>query len=233
MSIWSQLSGGRLREALGESLSALWRAIAAPPETAEAGNGGVAFTIAVIALSAKMAKADGVVSPAEIETFSRLFHVPEHERANVLRVFNVARQSVDGYDAYARDVARLYRDHPGVLEDVLDGLFAIALADGHLEDAETEYLARVAEIFGFSEGEFTRIAASHLAGDPFRVLGVSPECSDDELKRTYRRLVAENHPDKLVARGVPAEFIAMATEKMATINNAYDRALALRRLRVP
>ncbi len=228
MSIWSRLRESPLGVSLGGSLGPLWRAVTGRPAEGDEAEGGVAFTMAVIALSAKMAKADGHVSAREVEAFNRLFHVPEDERANVGRFFNLARQSVAGFESYARDVAKLFRGRPGVLEDVLDGLFTIALADGDFRAAEGDYLARVAEIFGFSEGEFQRIAASHLEDDPYRVLGVSPDCGDDELKHTYRRLVAENHPDRLIARGVPAEFVAMANDKLAAINAAYDRALARR-----
>lgn len=227
MSIWSRLRASHL----GDSLSAIWRVLVARPQE-EPGEGGITFTVAMIALSAKMAQADGVVSPPEIEAFYRLFYVPEAERANIARFFNLARQSMAGFESYARDVARIFRDRPGVLEDVLDGLFSIALADGIYRDAEAAYLARVADILGFSEGEFRRIAASHLEDDPYRVLGVLPECSDEELRRSYRRLVAENHPDRLVARGVPKEFLAMANAKLAAINAAYDSIVTRRKQRV-
>jgi len=157
--------------------------------------------------------------------------VPERERGNVQRFFNLARRSMAGFDSYARDLARIFRDRPGVLEDVLDGLFAIALSDGHAHPVELEYLARAGQIFGFSDGEFDRIRASHLDPgdcDPYCVLGVSRDCGPEELRRTYLRLVRENHPDSLIARGVPEEFIVMATAKLAAINNAYS---AIERMR--
>lgn len=189
------------------------------------GQSQVAFTIGFIALSAKMAKADGVVTEDEVEAFREVFDVNSSEYRNVERVFNFARQDVAGYDAYARQVAGLFKSNPGILEDVLDGLFHIAKADRVIHENELLYLQSVAEIFGFSDGEFARIKASHLgpdAADPYVILGVDHTISDDDLRRAYRRLVQENHPDRLIARGVPEEFVELANEKLAAINAAYD-----------
>ncbi len=186
----------------------------------------VAFTIGIIGLSAKMAKADGQVRPCEINAFYEIVHVPEGEERNVQRVFDLARQDVAGYEGYARQIAKLFQGRPGVLEDLLDGLFHIAKADGVVHPLETEFLARVADIFGFAEGEFERIRCSHVGcpqSDPFAILGVSRDITDEELKRAYRRLVKENHPDALIARGVPEEFVGLANGKLSIINTAYEQ----------
>ncbi len=193
----------------------------------------VAFTIGVIGLGAKMAKADGVVTPAEVNAFYEVFHVPPGEEANVRRVFDLARQDVAGFEGYARKIARLFRGRPGVLEDLLDGLFHIAMADGGVHPKEEEFLERVAEIFGFAPGEFERIRCSHLGcpdSDPYAILGVTREASEGDLKRAYHRLVRENHPDALIARGVPEEFVGMANAKLAMINTAYERIQRQREL---
>ena len=195
---------------------------------------GVVFTIAVIALAGKMARADGSVSDAELEAFERVFHVPPGEQGHVRRIFNLARQDVAGYEAYAAQIAKLFVGNPGVLEDVLDGLFEIAKADGVLHPAESQFLERVAEIFGFAPNEFRRIRASHFAPeltDPYVILGVSYVASEDELRQTYRRLVRENHPDSLIARGVPEEFVKLANDKLAAINGAYDKICVERGLK--
>jgi DnaJ like chaperone protein len=158
--------------------------------------------------------------------------VPPRERRNLARFFDLARQSMAGFESYAKDLARLFRDKPGVLEDVLDALFAIALADGGIHPREQDYLALAAEIFGFSESEFDRIRACHMDPElcnPYRVLGLEPDCGEEELKQAYRRLVRENHPDSLIGRGVPAEFVAVATAKLAAINRAHDEIMRRRR----
>jgi len=195
-------------------------------EAAEKREPGLVFTIAIVALGAKMAKADGIVTADEVEAFERIFRVPPGEAVNVRRVFDMARQDTAGYETYAGQIARLFRDNPAMLEDILDGLFEIAKADGVLHPGEQAFLERVAEIFGFAPGEFRRIRASHFgpdAADPYAVLGVAHDAGDDEIRRTYRRLVRENHPDSLIARGVPEEFIRLANDKLAAINAAHEK----------
>ena len=111
------------------------------------------------------------------------------------------------------------------LEDILDGLFEIAKADGVLHPAELAFLERVAEIFGFAPNVFRRIRASHFAdrSDPYVILGVSYEAGEDEVRRSWLLLVKENHPDRMIGRGVPPEFIKLANDKLAAINAAYEK----------
>jgi DnaJ like chaperone protein len=168
----------------------------------------VAFTIAVIALGAKMAKADGIVTRDEVDAFKQVFRVPEEELKNVARV------------------ARMFKSQPAVLEELLDGLFHIAKADGQVSPQELDYLKEVAAIFGFGAHDFERVRAEHLGpdkADPYEILGVGRETGDAEIKAVYRKLVREHHPDRLIAKGVPKEFIDVATEKLATINAAWDK----------
>jgi DnaJ like chaperone protein len=145
----------------------------------------------------------------------------------------MARQDIAGFDHYAQQIAKLLVGNPALLEDVLDGLFEIAKSDGVLHPCEARFLERVAEIFGFAPGEFRRIRASHFAPeltDPYVILGLSYSADEDELKQTYRKLVRENHPDSLMARGVPAEFVKLANDKLAAINSAYEKIRAERGL---
>ena len=226
MSIWGKVSGGAAGLLVGGPVGALVGAVAGHFLFDRQADPGVVFTIAVIALAGKMAKADGLVSDAELEAFERTFRVPIDEQANVRRIFNLARQDVAGYEAYAGQIAKLFVGNPGVLEDVLDGLFEIAKADGVLHPCEARFLERVAEIFGFAPNEYRRIRASHFAPeltDPYVILGVSYVADDEELKQTYRKLVRENHPDSLIARGVPEEFVQLANDKLASINAAYEK----------
>jgi DnaJ like chaperone protein len=186
----------------------------------------VAFAVAMIALGAKMAKADGVVTRAEVDAFRQVFIVPKGEERNVTRLFNLARRDVAGFEAYARRVARMFHKDRGTLEDILDGLFHIAKADGAVHERELAYLERVAEIFGFDADAFAAIRDRHVRGgeaDPYRVLGASPGWDFARLRQHYRRLAAESHPDRLIARGVPPECLAIANSRLAVINNAWER----------
>ncbi len=235
MSVWGKILGGTAGFMLGGPIGALLGGLAGhavdkmrdgPSAAPEDGTKQVAFTIAVIVLGAKMAKADGVVTKDEIEAFRQVFHVPPEEIENVGRVFNMARRDAAGFEPYARQIGRMLKDNPAVLEDLLDGLFHIAKADNVFHPAEHEYLRQVAEIFGFSEAEFARIREAHVgpdASDPYTILGVSRDISDAELKAAYRKLVREHHPDTLMAQGLPQEFVDVANTKVAAINDAYDR----------
>src|SRR5579884_2261016 len=233
MSIWGKVSGAATGLFVAGPVGALVGAVAGHFFLDRDSDPGVTFTIAIIALAGKMAKADGIASEQEFEIFRRVFIMPPEEEANVRRIFNLARQDMAGFEHYAGQIARLFRGNPAVLEDVLDGLFEIAKADGVLHPCEAKFLERVAEIFGFAPNEYRRIRASHFAPeltDPYVILGVSYSADEEEIRHTYRRLVRENHPDSLIARGVPAEFIRLATDKLAAINTAYEKIRAERGL---
>lgn len=186
---------------------------------------GDAFAIGVIALSAKMAKADGRVTRDEFAAFRKVFSFGDEDLRSVSMVFRMAQEDVAGFDHYAADLARRLRDHPAILEDVLDGLFFISKADGEVTEDELAYLEVVSNRFGFSDLEFERIKLSHMPPDeanPYTVLGLEPGASFDAVRAAYKRLVRDNHPDRLIARGVPEQFVTMANEKLAAINAAYD-----------
>ena len=220
MSIWEKLAG-----ATAELLrSGPIGAVLGGANGQEAGKVQVAFTVGVIALGAKMAKADGVVTRDEVNALKEVFKIPAGEMKNVANIFNMAKQDVIGYQAYAEQLAAMLKGNRRLLEDVLEGLFHIAKADQVLHPREVEFLAEVANRFGITKTEFSYIKARHVVvtkRNPYDVLGVNASIGKDELKSHYHRLVAENHPDKLIARGVPKEFVAIATEKLAAINEAY------------
>lgn len=186
-----------------------------------------AFTMALVALAAKMAKADGVAVGAELEAFERWFHVPDDQRDAVRRVFDLAKRDVAGYEQYARQINDLLAEDPELKRDVFECLFHVASADGVLHVDEEQFLKRVAEIFGFSEHTYRDIRRMFVASsdDPYTVLGVPHDISDKALKQAYLRLVKENHSDRLAAHGVPREFQAVADRKLAAINAAHDAIL--------
>jgi DnaJ like chaperone protein len=222
MSIWT-----RVIETLGEfggSVIDFLSRLAGSGREPQAPERSIAFTIGMIALGAKIAKADGIVTIDEVAAFKRIFHVPPDELANVAKIFNYAKRDVAGYDAYARQIARLFTSRPQILEDVMDGLFYIATADGRFHQHEFDYLEKVSQIFGFGEREFARIRARHVSppkDDPYVILGIEPGLSDREIKARYRALVRANHPDRHIAAGVPPELIDIATKRLAAINAAY------------
>ena len=188
---------------------------------------------ALVALGAKMAKADGQVRNAEVAAFKRVFQASPDNEDTIGRFFDLARQTTLGYQRYARIIAKRFRAQPAALEDVMDGLFHIALADGIVTDEEMAFLERVGDIFGFSEREFHRIKIAHMgraADDPYLILGVDEDISDADLKRAYRRMAAANHPDRMIARGLPQELLGLANHKMAMVNKAYAEITAQRKV---
>jgi DnaJ like chaperone protein len=232
MSVWNWI--GQAAESSVDAVSALLvktgTLFGAIPDAATRRQ--VAFATALIALSAKMAKADGVVTQSEVQAFRRIFQVPAGEERHVARLFDLAQGDVAGYDAYARRVAGLYSDDPGALVDVLDGLFFIAKADGAVHEAELVFLESVAEIFGIRGAAFEHVAARHVIGpegDPYAILGVNRDWPYGEIRSAYLKLVAENHPDRFIARGLPADFIAIANDRLAAINRAYEQIERQRR----
>jgi len=224
-SLWERLVGA-VADAAGNALSAIIEAVRTVFEGDPETRRRVSFSVAIIALSAKMAKSDGIVTVAEVDAFRSIFDYPAEEATNVARLYNLAKQDVAGYEAYAERLAGMCRTCESacpVLEDVVDGLFHIAKADGLVHERELDFLARIAEIFAISEQRFAEITERHLhlEGNPYRVLGVSPADDFSSIRKRYRSLAAEHHPDRLHARGLPVEFHAVANQRMAEFNAAY------------
>ena len=218
MSIWKRIRDAIGALAEGEPLSAVFERLTTPPERT------VAFTIAVIALGAKMAKADGRVTRDEIAAFRRVFHIPKEDEASAARVYNMARTEVAGFEIYAARVARMFRDRPGVLADLLEGLVYIAAADGEYHPGEADFLGQVARIFGIEEARFRAIRARHLPGesDPWAVLELAPGTGAEAVRKRYREMVRALHPDPMIARGVPEEARRLAEHRLAAVTGAYD-----------
>lgn len=220
MSIWSRISDAISALAAGEGLSAVFDKLRARPDRT------VAFTIAVIALGAKMAKADGKVTRDEVTAFREVFHIPETEEGNAATLFNMARTDVAGFEDYARKIAAMFGTGDQTLCDLMEGLFHIALADGVYHPGEDAYLARVAEIFGFEERRFARLRAQFVPDaerDPYDVLGVDPDTPLREIRAAWRALVRETHPDRMIARGVPEEAVKLAEKRMVAVNRAWEQ----------
>ena len=155
MSIWGKFVGAAAGMAIGGPLGALVGAFAGHYgyDRSRADGGGeaepeddIAFTIGVIALGAKMAKADGIVTKDEVDAFKQVFVIAPEDMKSVSRVFNLAKRDISGYDAYAQQLAGLFKDKPDVLEDVVDGLFHIAKADNVVHPSELDFLRSVSEI---------------------------------------------------------------------------------------
>ena len=195
-----------------------------------------AFSTAVTALGAKLAKADGNARSSEYAAFSEVFQADAASEGNVRRLYQLARQTTRGFESYARRLEKRYRGCPQLLEDVLDGLFFVATSDGVVTGDELVYLERVSALFGQSPLVFRRLKVTHLGhepGDPYAVLGVAHDAADGDLHAAWKLLLSEAHPDRARARGLPDAFVEVAEAKAAGINAAYDTALRERRALQP
>jgi DnaJ like chaperone protein len=228
MSIWSNI-GEVISRITSGTIASLVEAVRTALEGDPQTRNRVAFSIAMIALSAKMAKADGVVTFDEMQAFQQIFQIPEGEERNVARLYDLAKQDTGGYEAYAGQIAQLCgsgESNCPSLEDILDGLFHIAKADGAIHEREMMFLETTASIFKLDETRFETILARHAVTgepDPYAVLGIPRGITIAEARKTWRKLVQENHPDVLTGRGMPEEFIMIANERLKVINRAWTR----------
>lgn len=231
MSIWSRISQALAALASTEGLGAIFDRLRAAPIPERS----VGFTIAIIALGAKLAKADGAVTRDEVTAFRNVFVIPPAEEANAARVYNLARNDIAGFDAYARKIAYLFQrdgkdeENGNLLIDILEGLFQIAVADGDYHPREDAFLAEVARIFGLEDGIFRRVRARFVDGaarDPYEVLGLSKNASLEDAKSAWRAAVKDSHPDLMIARGVPPEAVQLAAKRLMAINTAWEEIQA-------
>ncbi len=239
MSVWGKFGGGGVGLAIGGPIGGLVGALAghylvdrdgapfgAPPRD-------VVLTTGLIALAAKMARADGVVLRSEVDAFEAIVIVPGADHPKVMRLFQLAGATSAGFEAYAGQLATAFADEPALLDDIVEGLLLIAKADGAVHEAELAYLHRVSSVFGRPESAFDQMIERHLhlRGDPYLEIGADRDWTDDVLKAHHRRLVREHHPDREIARGLPPEAVRIATNRLAAINAAWDRIALARGIR--
>ena len=187
------------------------------------------FYVSLASLAAKMAKADGVITNDEIRAFDHFLRIDlglsVDERRTIASVFNEAKNSPEDAVAIARQFKALIGYQRDVLQMMIQLLFRIALADGQLHKNEEIFIQDIASAFEMSAMEYQQIKALYIKENDqaYNILGISRNASDDEVKKAYRKLVQEYHPDKMQAKGVPEDFMKIANEKMTEINQAYDQ----------
>ena len=238
MNIWGKVIGGAAGFAIGGPIGALLGAVAGhaidtkilPSYISNDENyKSIVFTAGVIALSAKMAKADGKVTKEEILTFRKLVQIPKNDINQVSKLWELAKETTDGYELYAKQIYSLFRNQPEILERILDILFEIAKSDGNIDSTELNYLKNVSNIFNFDKIIFEKLLALHNPeNNSFEILGVQISDSLEDIKKKWKVMVKNNHPDKLVGQGMPIEFIETANQKLAVINAAYEEIKNLR-----
>jgi len=242
MSIWGKIIGGTTGFALGGPLGAIIgmmiggsfdrsaRKFSSSNQISQQQKKNV-FALCIIVLSAKIAKADGEVTKEEIYTFKEKFNIQSEEMSEVIKIFNEAKKSSFGFKNIADQVGNLFSDNKVLLEQLLNNLFYIAEADGVTSINEVEVLRSISQSFHFNETDFQRIFHSRLnnkESDPYKILGVTREDSNTNIRKKWIELSKEHHPDYLIAKGMPKEFIKEANKELSSINLAYDKIKELR-----
>lgn len=190
----------------------------------------VAFTSAFVVLSAKMAAADGIAVSSETEAFERFLEVPDREKPRIRLLFDQAKEDVTGYEIYADKVEEMLGLDPDTKRRVFECLMFIACADGILHPAEDHFLKTVASRFGYSDIEFLNIRSLFIEDpeSPYSILNVPSDASNHQIRKQYRKLVKECHPDNLIAIGAPPAVIKAASTKLSHYIAAYEKIMKLR-----
>lgn len=188
-------------------------------------------------LAAKISKADGQVTDNEIRLFKKLFHITSSPDSKIGKIFNDAKDSVEGYERYAKQIKALAKDNLELQESVIDNLFKIATVDGYVMEDEMLILRDISDIIGLPIGNFEIIRKRFELRQPnsnvtdfYEILGVFYNASDNEIKRRWKELINEYHPDKVQANGGTPSEIEICTKKMAEINNAYQNIMKNRKV---
>ena len=244
MSIWGRIIGGAAGFALGGPIGAILGVMAGGAFDRRSKSRSSfnfnrinndqkqqIFTLSFIILSAKLAKSDGQVTDDEIRAFKDKFKVPKSEMSKVAKIFNEAKKDTYGYKQIANQVGNLFSNNKILLEELLNNLFYIAASDGNISISEVDLLRSVSKSFKFTEKDFQRIFQANLnnsLSDPYKVLGVNRNSTDLEIRKKWIKLNKEHHPDNLIAKGMPKEFIKQSNKELAAINIAYDKIKEIR-----
>lgn len=208
-----------------------------------------AFFRATFTVMGYVCKADGRISEAEIaiaEHVMAQMALSAEQRRQAIAYFNQGKQPGFALDAVLEQFRTLCRWQPNLFRFFLEVQLQAAFADGKLDQVERELLLHVADRLGLSPHEYARLE-SLLRGEQhqrqargsrtdsltaaYEILGVSKDALDSEVKKAYRRLMNQHHPDKLVAKGLPEEMMKMAKEKTQEIRAAYDTIKQARGMR--
>ena len=239
MSIWGSLLGGVIGFSLGGPFGALLGSflggkisnISSSNTFGSQQNAQQIFALSLIILSAKLSKADGRVSKEELIAVKEKLQIPDNEIDQVAKIFNKAKDESTGYEPYAKQISEIFKGNQNVLEEVINILFYIAEADGHVSNEEESMIANIAFIFGLSQNQYESIKESRKSSDklnPYIVLESQPTDDLKSIRKKYIKLSKEHHPDLLISKGVPIEVINESKNKMRAINAAWDQIQKLK-----
>lgn len=186
------------------------------------------FFVATFSMLAKISKVDGRVTEKEIESIEAFMaqdlNLDGQGRQSAITIFRQALQSPEPFDSFAMQFYRAFYHQPRILELMLDILLRVSTADGDLSPSEERLIMSAVRIFKISEIDYALIKSRYVrqTNKAYAVLNCDPSVSNDALKKQYRKMVSEYHPDKIQAKGLPAEFVKFAGDKFMEIQEAYE-----------
>lgn len=186
------------------------------------------FFTAAFSMLAKISKADGQVTDMEIAAVENFMkndlQLDEEGQQTAKNIFRNAIKSNDNFDAFAIQFYSVFKSQPNIIELLMDVLLRVSAADGRISVEEENLLLSAARIFNISSQGYERLKSKYVkpTNKYYAVLKCDESASNEEVKKQYRKLVTEYHPDKIQAKGLPEEFIKFANDKFKEIQEAYD-----------
>ncbi|MBW1699106.1 MAG: TerB family tellurite resistance protein [Deltaproteobacteria bacterium] len=186
------------------------------------------FFVAAFSMLAKLVRADGRIEKEEIDTIERFMaedlNLDPESRRYARNIFQTALKSQESFEDFAFQFYNQFRYQPQFLELMIDILFRVAVSDAALSENEERIIRSAADIFHISEERYQTFRSKYVSDVEkyYAVLNSKITDSDEHIKQQYRKLVQDYHPDKIVSKGLPEEFVKFAHQKFREIQEAYD-----------
>ena len=186
------------------------------------------FFVATFSMLAKLAKADGQVSKDEVDSINRFMledlNLNPESRMVAMNIFNAAINSPQSFHDFANQFYEQFYAQPQILAMMVDILLQVSIADGEMSASEEDLIVSAARIFNFSDEAYQTLKSRYVqAFDKYyAILQSAKQDTDDHIKKQYRKLAKEYHPDKIISKGLPEEFNQLAHEKFREIQEAYE-----------
>lgn len=186
------------------------------------------FFVATFSMLAKLVKIDGRIEKEEIDTIERFMaqdlNLDPNSRRYARNIFQTALQSPETFEAFASQFHQRFQYQPQFLELIIDILLRVAVSDGPLHTKEERAILSAVQIFHFSDSTYRQLRSRYVndVDTYYAVLGCRRTDSDDQIRQQYRKLAQDYHPDKIISKGLPEEFVKFAHDKFREIQEAYD-----------
>lgn len=186
------------------------------------------FFVATFSMLAKLAKADGQISKDEVDSINRFMledlNLNPQSRMVAMNIFNAAVNSPQSFHDFATQFYGQFHAQPQILAMMVDILLRVSVADGEMSAAEEDLIVSATRIFNFRDEDYQKLKSRYVqAFDKYyAVLQSNKSDTDDHIKKQYRKLAKEYHPDKIISKGLPEEFNQLAHEKFREIQEAYE-----------